>query len=63
MAGAEVVQLYIHDKLSSVVRPVKELKGFKKVFLEPGDFEVMIGSSSDNIHLNGILKVVESIVR
>jgi beta-glucosidase len=35
-AGAEVVQLYVHDKLASVVRPVLELKGFRKVFLEPG---------------------------
>ncbi|MGR5063999.1 glycoside hydrolase family 3 N-terminal domain-containing protein [Photobacterium sp. DNB22_13_2] len=36
-AGAEVVQLYVRDKCSSVVRPVKELKGFKKVYLEPGE--------------------------
>ena len=35
-AGAEVVQLYIRDLVSSVTRPVKELKGFKKVWLEPG---------------------------
>ncbi len=35
-AGAEVVQLYVHDTLASVVRPVLELKGFRKVFLEPG---------------------------
>jgi beta-glucosidase len=35
-AGAEVVQLYVHDKLASVVRPILELKGFRKVFLEPG---------------------------
>ncbi|MCQ2136381.1 MAG: glycoside hydrolase family 3 C-terminal domain-containing protein [Bacteroidales bacterium] len=35
-AGAEVVQLYIQDVEASVERPVKELKGFKKVFLEPG---------------------------
>jgi len=35
-AGAEVVQLYVHDKLASVARPVLELKGFRKVFLEPG---------------------------
>jgi beta-glucosidase-like glycosyl hydrolase len=34
--GAEVVQLYVHDKLASVVRPVLELKGFRKVRLEPG---------------------------
>lgn len=35
-AGEEVVQLYIRDKVGSVTRPVKELKGFKKIFLEPG---------------------------
>jgi beta-glucosidase len=77
--GEEVVQLYLHDEFASVVRPVKELKDFKKVFLksgeskvlhfkidkqklsfynqklewitEPGTFELMIGSSSDDIRL------------
>lgn len=37
VAGAEVVQLYLHDKAASVERPVKELKGFAKVFLAPGE--------------------------
>ncbi len=37
MQGAEVVQMYISDKESSVMRPVKELKGFDKVYLEPGE--------------------------
>ena len=37
VAGAEVVQLYISDMEASVDRPVKELKGFAKVFLEPGE--------------------------
>ncbi len=36
-AGREVVQLYIEDVVSSVKRPKKELKGFKKVFLNPGE--------------------------
>lgn len=73
--GAEVVQLYIRDEYASVTRPVKELKGFKKIWLdpgqsqtvtfaitpellsfydknmkwivEPGDFTVMIGTSSN----------------
>ncbi|EHY9857421.1 glycoside hydrolase family 3 C-terminal domain-containing protein [Vibrio parahaemolyticus] len=76
--GAEVAQLYIRDVLSTVVRPVKELKGFKKVYLnagesktvtfrlpahmlnltnshnqrvvEGGDFDLMVGSSSTDIH-------------
>ncbi|WP_243414892.1 beta-glucosidase BglX [Flagellimonas aquimarina] len=74
VTGKEVVQLYIHDKVASVARPVKELKGFQKISLdqgasqevtfvltdkelgfynhdyefvvEPGTFEVMIGTSS-----------------
>jgi beta-glucosidase len=77
-AGAEVAQLYISDLKSSVPRPAKELKGFEKVYLnpgelkevtftidktalsyfdagkhdwvaEPGDFEALIGNSSDAI--------------
>jgi beta-glucosidase len=34
-AGTEVVQMYIRDRISSVTRPVKELKGFKKISLKP----------------------------
>lgn len=78
--GSEVVQLYIKDVESSVDRPVKELKGFKKVILNPGEeqlveftidkkalsffdpktkdwtaesgeFEILIGSSSQDIKL------------
>ena len=82
-AGAEVVQLYIRDLVSSVTRPVKELKGFRKVRLapgeaatvsfeitpellsfydidmkyvvEPGDFELMIGTSSRDSDLQKIV--------
>ena len=85
--GDEVVQLYIRDVIASVMVPVKELKGFTKVSLqpgemktvefklrhedlalynqhmefvvEPGSFEVMIGSSSENIKLKGEFKVRE----
>ena len=37
VAGAEVVQLYVQDVKSSLPRPIKELKGFNKVWLEPGE--------------------------
>lgn len=37
VAGAEIAQLYVADKESTIFRPVKELKGFKKVFLEAGE--------------------------
>ncbi len=35
--GEEVVQLYLHDEVASVARPVRELKGFQKINLEPGE--------------------------
>ncbi len=37
MAGQEIVQLYVHDHEAGLVRPVKELKGFAKVSLQPGE--------------------------
>jgi beta-glucosidase len=36
-AGKEIVQVYVHDRKSSLVRPAKELKGFAKVELQPGE--------------------------
>ncbi len=36
-AGDEVVQLYVHDRVASVTRPVKELRGFERVSLAPGE--------------------------
>ena len=78
-AGEETVQLYIRDMVSQPLRPVKELKDFKKILLQPGEirritftikrdelafyndklecitqpgtFQVMIGSASDDIRL------------
>ena len=48
MAGSETVQLYIHDCESSLPRPYKELKGFKKVYLQPGETkEVTITIGND----------------
>jgi beta-glucosidase len=83
--GDEVVQLYINDVISSTSRPVKELKGYEKISLEPGEkktaklkllpedlslfdrdmnfvvepgtFEVMVGSSSMDIKLKGEFEV------
>ncbi len=57
-AGAETVQLYIQDVKSSVKRPVKELKSFRKVFLQPGEqqaVELTIGADAlsfydENLH-------------
>ena len=85
VAGEEVVQLYLHDLLSDVTRPVKELSGFKRISLEagekcrltfsvstsqlgfydramrfivePGDLEAMIGASSADIRLKGIVRL------
>lgn len=84
--GDEVVQLYIRDMLSSVARPVLELKGFRRIHfkagetkevvfaitpsmlqmldeqmktvVEPGDFRIMIGSSSRELWLKDTLTVV-----
>jgi beta-glucosidase len=40
-AGSEVVQMYLRDCVSSVTRPVKELKGFQKVWIEPGETQTV----------------------
>ena len=42
VAGGDVVQVYVHDRVSSVQRPAKELKGFAKVHLEPGASERVV---------------------
>ncbi|NVO19411.1 MAG: beta-glucosidase BglX [Bacteroidetes bacterium] len=39
--GAEVAQLYIHDLVGSITRPVKELKGYQKVFLKAGESKTL----------------------
>lgn len=49
VTGVETVQLYIQDKVGSVVRPVKELKGFKKVKLEPGQKKVVSFEINDEM--------------
>ena len=84
-AGEEIVQLYLRDRVSSLVRPVKELKGFEKILLqpgeartiqfvidsdmlsfydehlkpiaEPGEFDVMIGASSEDIRLKAMFEL------
>ncbi len=47
MAGAEVIQVYVSDKEASVERPLKELKGFDKVFLQPGESRTVTVSLSE----------------
>jgi len=39
--GSEVIQMYIRDLVSSVTRPVKELKGFKRIWLQPGETQTV----------------------
>ena len=52
--AAEVVQLYIRDDFASVARPVRELKGFKKVTLEPGsEQEVTFEITEDMLKFTG----------
>lgn len=46
LAGKEIVQVYVHDQKSSLVRPPKELKGFAKVELQPGETKTV------SIHLD-----------
>lgn len=40
-AGAEIVQLYVHDNDSTIFRPDQELRGFEKVWLEPGEMRIV----------------------
>jgi beta-glucosidase len=46
--GTETVQLYIRDLVGSIVRPVKELKGFQQVFLRPGESKIVRFTLSAN---------------
>lgn len=86
LSGSEVVQLYVRDVRSTAIRPYKELKGFQKIrlapgesrtvsftldkrsfayyekkihdfYVESGDFEILIGTSSDRILLSGTIHV------
>ncbi len=54
--GHEVAQLYIHDKVGSITRPVKELKGFEKIFLKKGEIKTVKFklTSEDLKFFNGI---------
>lgn len=61
-AGSEVVQMYVRDLVSSVTRPVKELKAFRKVHLAPGEMatvELAITSDALAFHDIGMQYVVE----
>jgi beta-glucosidase len=58
--GEEVVQLYLHDKIASITPPVKELKGFQKIFLKKGESKdvVFLFSHSDLMFYNESLQLV-----
>jgi len=58
--GAEVVQLYIRDVVGSITRPLKELKGFQKVFLKAGESRVVTFkiTPEDLKFYNGELKYI-----
>ena len=61
-AGDEVVQLYIRDLVSSVTRPVKELRGFQRIHLEPGQtktVELAVGPEALAFWNEDMKKVVE----
>lgn len=52
--GAEVVQLYVRDEVGSITRPVRELKGFKRVTLAPGESRrVEITLTADDLRFHG----------
>lgn len=60
--GSEVVQLYIRDHVASLIRPVRELRGFEKITLEPGrskTVEFLLQPSDLAFHVNGSQTVVE----
>jgi beta-glucosidase len=89
VAGKEIVQVYVRDVESTVFRPLKELKGFTKIELQPGEkgevsipldarafayydvnskgwtveageFEILVGASSQDIRLSETIKIKES---
>ena len=49
VAGAEVVQLYIRDLVASISRPVKELKGFEKIILKPGESKTVTFTITEDL--------------
>ena len=87
LAGEEVVQLYVHDRASDIVMPVKQLRGFERISLktgeekavtftlhvkedfryfnafydkylvDPGEFEIQVGASSEDIRVTQIIRV------
>jgi beta-glucosidase len=59
-AGEEIVQLYIRDLVGSITRPVKELKGFQRVALKPGESKQVSFSITPELlkFYNGDLKWV-----
>ena len=62
LAGDEVVQMYIRDRVSHATRPVKELKGFERITLNPGDTQTVtftLGPDELSYHGLDMQRVVE----
>ena len=57
--GHEIAQLYIRDKIGSITRPIKELKGFKKIFLKSGESKkVVFKISSDDLKFHNSKELI-----
>jgi beta-glucosidase len=62
-AGDEVVQLYLRDDVGSVTRPVKELRGFQRIHLKPGEkrkVEFVLGPDAMTFYGADMKPVIEA---
>ena len=63
LPGAEVAQLYVRDHVASLIRPIRELRGFQKVTLAPGESRELtfaLNASDMAYHTEGSKTIVEA---